>query len=226
MRREAVSKALDKLSLVVDGSSASTFVGLLGSDGKWVAQVCRKNAPLESLFSSVEETLKAAQVSISKVENFIYCEGPGSVLGLRLCAMAIQTWGHLHESTVRYFAYNTLELSAHLIVLDRQDIRQALLVSDWKKDVWNSILIREGQPGAIAKMDDQTVNNWNNGPLFYLPQRKGWQKVPERAVTLEYSPQRLPEVIYLLKETKKIELYNANMNVFQKWIPQRHRLSD
>ena len=60
----------------------------------------------------------------------------------------------------------------------------------------------------------------------YLPQRKGWQKVPENAITLDYSPNRLPEAMQLLKETKKIELYTSNINVFQKWVPQRHRAND
>ncbi len=226
MKQEAFSMAPDNPSLVVDGSSVSTFVGLLGTDDKWVSQVCQECAPLEGLFPSVEKTLNAVQFPISEIKNFIYCEGPGSVLGLRLCAMAIHTWGCLCEPTAHYFSYNSLELSAQLVVLDNPNMNQALLISDWKKDAWNSIVIRKGRSGCVVKMDDRAVNNWKDGPLFYLPQRKGWQEIPEKAITLEYSPQRLPEAMHLLKKTKKIELYTTNMNVFQKWIPQRHRLSD
>jgi tRNA threonylcarbamoyladenosine biosynthesis protein TsaB len=223
MRPEASSVSLEEPGLVIDGSGASVFVGLLGTEGKWLSQVNKKSAPLEGLFPSVEAVLHSAQFQISDVHNFIYCEGPGSVLGLRLCAMAIQTWGHLCELDVRYFAYNSLELMAALIVSDISGVNHALLISDWKKDAWNSILIREGQAGAITTIDNQTVSNWKEGPLFYLPQRKGWQKVPENATTLEYDPQRLPEAMQLLKKTKKIELYTSNMNVFRKWVPQRHR---
>ncbi len=226
MNTETFSASRDRVALVIDGSSATVFVGLLGTEGKWLFQITQKSAPLEGLFPAVEAVLYSAQCRISDVHDFIYCEGPGSVLGLRLCAMAIQTWGLLREPDVRYFSYNSLALTATLILKDTPNMNQALLVSDWKKDAWNSICINEGQPGAIAVLDNQAVSNWKNGPLFYLPQRKGWQKVPENAIILEYSPHRLPEVMQLLKETKKIELYTSNINVFQKWVPQRHRAID
>ena len=224
MTPEALSPLLNGPGLVVDGSGASVFVGLLGADGKWKSTISQASSPLEGFFSSVETVLHSAQCQISDVSNFIYCEGPGSVLGLRLCAMAIRTWGYLSKQpSVRYFAYNSLELTASLIVMDNPDVNNALLISDWKKNVWNSIKIEGGKHGAITTVDDQMVNSQKDVPLFYLPQRKGWQKIPESVHTLEYSPQRLPEVWHLLKRTKEIELYASNMNVFKKWVPQRHR---
>jgi len=223
MKPEVLSEFLGKPSLVVDGSSASVFVGLLDGSGEWLSQVYqRESAALEGLFPSVEAVLRTAQYRISEVHNFIYCEGPGSVLGLRLCAMALCTWGCLSELTVRYLSYNSLQLCSALIAVESSGASDALLISDWKKDAWNSVLIRKGQSGAISVVDDRYVNEWSGGPLFYLPQRKGWQKIPEGAVTLEYSPHRLTEVMHLLKKTEKIELYAANMNVFQKWVPKRH----
>ena len=226
MKAETFGALPGRLSLVVDGSGASVFAGILKADGQWVAQIQQKEAPLEGLFPAVEAVLYAAQVEISQIQNFIYCEGPGSVLGLRLGAMAIQTWGHLSGARVRYFAFNSLELMASLILSDTPATNRALLISDWKKDVWNSILIEEGERGSIKTIDDRTVNDWSAGPLFYLPQRKGWRQIPENALTLEYSPHRLSEVMELLKETKKIELYASAMNVFQKWVPLRHRATD
>ena len=226
MRPEISSVSLDRMALVIDGSGASVFAGLLGTDGKWLSQINPKSAPLEGLFPAVEAVLRSAQCQISDVHDFIYCEGPGSVLGLRLCAMSIQTWGHLCEPDVHYFAFNSLELTAALIVSNAPEMDQALLISDWKKNAWNSIPIKEGQPGTMTTLDNHAVSNWKEGPLFYLPQRKGWQKVPENSITLEYSPHRLPEAMHLLKKTKKIELYTTNMNVFKKWVPQRHRAHD
>lgn len=228
MKPKSVSVSFDGPTLVTDGSGASVFVGLLGVGGEWKAQANLQSTPLEGLFPSVEAVLHSAGCEISDVHNFIYCKGPGSVLGLRLCAMAIRTWGYLCKlrTTVRYFTYNSLELTAALIAADNPGTNRALLISDWKKNAWNSIEINEGQSGAIATIDDRTVGNWEKGSLFYLPQRKGWQAIPENATMLEYSPHRLPEVMYLLKSAKKIEPYSSNMNTFRKWLPQRHRASD
>lgn len=226
MMPETSCVLFERPSLVIDCSSHSVFVGLLGANREWLSQYTCKSSPLEGLFPSVKEVLRSGQCPISEVRNFVYCEGPGSVLGLRLCSMAIQTWGHLFSPTVAYFSYNSLELMAALVILDNPDINHGLLISDWKKDRWNSILVREGQAEKVLSIDDKTVNDWREGPLFYLPQRKGWQKIPEHAVTLDYAAHRLPIAMQLIKETKKIELYAANMNVFQKWVPQRHRAHD
>ena len=226
MMPEAPKVSFDKPALVVDGSGSSVFVGLMGADGDWLSKVDSGSTPLEGLFPAVEAALDSAQSTISEVRNFIYCEGPGSVLGIRLCAMAIRTWGHLCKPAAGYFAYKSLELTAALIGLDAPEVRHALLISDWKKDAWNAIRIREGQSGVITTLDNRAVSNWKEGPLFYLPQRKGWQAVPENAIELEYSPYRLPEVMQLLKKTKEVELYTSTMNTFRKWAPERHRAPD
>ncbi len=223
IKPEVPSSLCKGKSLVVDGSNTSVFTGLLGTDGSWIAKNSEATSPLEGLFPSVEKVLQFAQFKISDIRNFIYCEGPGSILGLRLCAMAIQTWGHLSKSTINYIAYNSLELTATLVIQDYPEVHQGLLISDWKKNAWNSIQLTEGKFSTITTIDDQSLNDQKDKPLFYLPQRKGWQKVPQRASEIEYNPQRLPEALQLLKETKKVRLYASNMNLFKKWIPQRHR---
>jgi tRNA threonylcarbamoyladenosine biosynthesis protein TsaB len=209
-------------TLVIDGSGAAVFVGVLGQDGNWLAQSEQASAPLESLFPSVEATLEAAQLTLADLRSFIYCEGPGSVLGLRLCAMAIETWSRLHPQSAHYFAYNSLQLTAALICLKTPELDDALLVSDWKKGTWNAVTIQNGQPGPTTVADDASIAGWS-GPLYHLPQRKGWQKPPTNAIPVEYSPQRLPEVLHLPKPTEGVELYASGINVFQKWTPERHR---
>ena len=143
--------------LVIDGSGSSVFVGVLGKDGGWLAKSERKGAPLESLFPAVEAALETAQLTLEELRNFIYCEGPGSVLGLRLCAMAIETWGRLYPKPAHYYAYNSLQLSAALICVESPKIDNALLVSDWKKGTWNAVKITKGQPGQTEVADDLSL---------------------------------------------------------------------
>jgi tRNA threonylcarbamoyladenosine biosynthesis protein TsaB len=194
----------------------------MGSDGTWLACSETGGAALESLFPTVEATLKAAQLSLADLRSFIYCEGPGSVLGLRLCAMAIETWSRLYPQSAHYYAYNSLQLTAALICADAPDLDNALLVSDWKKGAWNAVAIKDGQPGATEVADDAMITSWT-GPLYHLPQRKGWQKPPANATPVAYSPNRLPETWHLPTPTKGVELYASGINVFKKWTPERHR---
>ena len=209
-------------ALVIDGSGSSVFAGVLGADGTWLAHSETGGAALESLFPTVETTLKAAQLSLADLRSFIYCEGPGSVLGLRLCAMAIETWSRLYPASAHYYSYNSLQLSAALICADTPGIDSALLVSDWKKGAWNAVTIEDGRPAATDVADDAMIANWT-GPLYHLPQRKGWQKPPANAIAVDYHPARLPEVLHLPTPTEDVALYASGINVFKKWIPERHR---
>lgn len=209
-------------ALVIDGSGSSVFAGVLGADGTWLAHSETSGAALECLFPTVDATLKAAQLSLADLRGFIYCEGPGSVLGLRLCAMAIETWSRLYPASAHYSGYNSLQLSAALICADTPGIDSALLVSDWKKGAWNAVTIQDGRPTATDVADDAMIANWT-GPLYHLPQRKGWQKPPANAIAVDYHPARLPEVLHLPTPTEDVALYASGINVFKKWIPERHR---
>ena len=212
-------------TLVIDGSGSTFFAGILDASGNWLAKSEQAGAPLESLFPTVEAVLQSAKLTLSDLRSFIYSEGPGSVLGLRLCAMAIETWSRLNPSSAHYYAYNSLQLTAALISLDTPELGDALLVSDWKKGAWNAVTIRDGQPEATDAVDDAAIID-RSGALYHLPQRKGWQKPPVGAIPAEYRPDRLPELLShpaLLKQTDGVQLYTTGINTFKKWTPDRHR---
>jgi len=212
-------------ALVIDGSGSSVFAGVLGEEQQWLAQSTFSGAPLEMLFPCVEDVLKAAKLALPELRSFIYCEGPGSVLGLRLCAMAIETWTRLYPQSADYFAYNALQLSAALLVKDQALPAQTLLVSDWKKGAWNAVQITDGKIGDTGVVDSAELESWEGG-LYHLPQRKGWQSPPAQAQTVAFAPERLNEALDtsdLLRPTAGVELYSNGVNTFAKWTAERHR---
>lgn len=221
----SVTPTIHTPALIIDGSGSAVFAGVLGSDGTWLAKSNPKGAPLELLFPSVEAVLQDAGLKLSAVQSFVYCEGPGSVLGLRLCAMAVETWSRLYPHSAHYLAYNTLQLCAQLLCKDTNLPAQALLVSDWKKGAWNAIHIHDGQIGSTTVVDDNAIAEWA-GAVYHLPQRKGWQKPPSNAQSITYTPERLPELLNdmnWLHSTAGVELYASGINTFAKWTPDRHR---
>ncbi len=212
-------------ALVVDGSGTSVFTGVLGADGDWLAESKQDVAPLEGLFPSVEESLRKAGLQFGDIRSYLYCEGPGSVLGLRLCAMAVETWTRLFPESANLFSYNSLHLTAAALQEASPDIDRALIVADWKKGAWNSIVISDGKIGPTEVIDDSSLAA-SDCPLYHLPQRKGWQAPPAGAIELSYTPSALSRVQTwpsLLKSTERIELYSSGINTFQKWTPTRHR---
>ncbi len=212
-------------ALVIDGSGSSVFSSILGNGAKWLGISEQAGAPLEELFHSVEKTLADAELTLADIRSYIYCEGPGSVLGLRLCAMAMETWSRMYPKSANFYSYNSLQLSASALKAEQPDLENALIVSDWKKGAWNAIRIDQGTIGEAEVIDDEQLDNWSEA-LYHLPQRKGWQAPPENTVTLSYTPSSLNDVWQanrLLRQTEGIVLYSTGINTFQKWTPNRHR---
>ncbi|WPJ96501.1 hypothetical protein SH580_02135 [Coraliomargarita algicola] len=215
----------DHISLVIDGSGSTVFAGLLNSQDQWLATIDRTGTPLEELFPAIEEALQQAKLSLADIRSYIYCEGPGSVLGLRLCAMAIEIWTRLYPTSAQLYKYNSLQLTAHTLLHSKPELHEALIVADWKKGAWNALYIREGQVGAAEVIDDAALDACRS-PVYHLPQRKGWQSPPANAQTLQYDPAELSKVRKmptLLQATEGVELYSSGINTFQKWTPARHR---
>jgi hypothetical protein len=211
--------------LVIDGSGSLLFAGILDHDLNWLGQHTAEGAALENLFATVENALQAANVELSDLGTFIYNAGPGSVLGLRLTAMALQTWAQLNPAAIQFKAYNTLQLAMRLLRIDQPDLQDALIVSDWKKGAWNALYLTEAGIGTTEVVDDALIEAYPH-PTFHLPQRKGWQSPPANAKTISLLPVRLPEVYHepnFLKSTQGVELYTTAINTFQKWTPERHR---
>lgn len=212
-------------ALLLDGSGTCFFSGVLGHDGKWLAFNNAAEPPLESLFASVDHVLEEAGVELDAVKSFIYCAGPGSILGLRLCAMAIETWMRLHPAPGGLYAYNSLQLAAADQLRQSESTEDALLISDWKKGTWNGLKISSGKLQTVAPVGSDELAGWR-GRLYHLPARKGWQKPPEKAIELSYNPESLPALLDtpgLIQQTEGVTLYQSGLNTFQKWTAERHR---
>ena len=215
----------NKVSLVIDGSGSKVFAGILDAENRWLVKLERDGSPLEELFSVIEAVLTESGLSLTEIGSYIYCMGPGSVLGLRLCAMAIETWARLYPKSAQYYKYNSLQLSAHALLYATPDLKDALIVSDWKKGAWNALYIKGGHVGATEVIDNGALNDWEN-LIYHLPQRKGWQSPPNKVQTLRYDPSIIGvirDASGLLQITDRIELYSSGINTFQKWTQTRHR---
>ena len=78
--------------LVLDGSARQGVrVGVLAG-GRWVGEATSVEGALEATFVCAQAALTAAQLPLSAIRSFAVCVGPGSMLGIRVTAMAVRTW--------------------------------------------------------------------------------------------------------------------------------------
>jgi tRNA threonylcarbamoyladenosine biosynthesis protein TsaB len=90
--------------LVLDGSArAGVRVGVL-SGGRWAGQGLSPDGALEGLFGCVEAALAEAKLSLADIRSFALCVGPGSVLGIRIAALAVRSWSALEPRPIYVWA--------------------------------------------------------------------------------------------------------------------------
>lgn len=101
-----------KTSLLIDGSLGRVQIGLM-KDGVWVYFRKGEGEVLEDMFDMVGRMLKDNGVEFESVDEYIYCEGPGSILGIRISCMAIRVWLSLFGKK-GVLSYNSLDLASKM----------------------------------------------------------------------------------------------------------------
>jgi tRNA threonylcarbamoyladenosine biosynthesis protein TsaB len=119
--------------LVFDAASLHVQVGLLQPDlpGIWRSTTDEAGRGIFTLSAAI---LQEAQLRIDEIDAFIYCEGPGSMLGTRTVAMALRTWQVLTPRTT--YAYQSLALAGHFEWMQNAG-REFTVIADARRDSWH-----------------------------------------------------------------------------------------
>ncbi len=193
--------------LLIDAASARIQVGLLGASvpARWAGSD-------EESGVGVFRCLEQLGVQPGEPGAFVYCDGPGSVLGVRTVAMALRTWTMLKPRPV--YAYHSLALVAH--ALGRPEIH---LIADARRDSWHCLAMGEG----LRRVTTAELA----GKQLVMPAGfRHWTPLPAGVAHTPYA------VAELLPGTLEQELFRAveapdaflhDEPSYVTWTPQIHR---
>lgn len=119
--------------LVIDAASSRVQVGWIeagGGTGRWAASGEESGV---AVFRRIEQL----GVDVAAAGAFVFCDGPGSILGIRTVAMALRAWTLLKPRPV--FAYTSLALVAQ--ALPDGDLT---VIADARRDAWHTYRRAEG----------------------------------------------------------------------------------
>lgn len=192
--------------LVIDACSARVQAGWLNSveDFRWAESTEESGI---GIFRCVEEL----KVVPRDVGAFIFCDGPGSLLGIRTAAMAIRTWCVLSPRPI--FSYHSLELVAHF-----EGRPELSVIADARRDTWHSVSMST----ALSRVPtDQLAGR------LAMPQGfRNWSKLPAEVETVSYN------LAELLPHTMEVDLYHPKSEPeaflheepsYVTWTPHIHR---
>jgi len=151
------------------------------------------------------------------VDAYVFCEGPGSILGIRTSAAAIRAWTALNHKPV--WAFRSLDLLANS--LGDEDVS---VISDARRDSWH--IARKGE-----KMRRVTSRDLSNETALATPGNfRRWSSLPEAIAPtlLDYDLARLLPKVWNLDLFHACNAPDAFLHEepsYATWSPQIHRAS-
>ncbi len=194
--------------LLIDAASARVQAGLFDAGGppRWSSRQ-------EEAGVGVFECLEELGVDIGTVGAFAFCEGPGSILGIRTSAMALRAWNVLRPSTM--FAYVGLAVVARAL-----GHPGTAVIADARRGQWHRVV----QGGALERVPAAELS----GDLAMPEGFRHWDPLPPGTAITSYdlaSLFALPGVAAadLFRETHSPDAFLHGEPSYSKWVPQIHR---
>jgi len=192
-------------ALLIDAASSVVQVGLLQTRGTtWETSTDEAGV---AVFQCIEKL----HCDLGAIASFVFCEGPGSVLGMRSVAMALRTWGVLRPRPV--FAYSRLALVAHALGLARSGI-----IADARRNAWHHYDLEHGLR-RVATAD-------LSGDLRMPENFRHWSPLPPGVTPVPYSLESLWPQVWktdLLRPTDAPDAFLHEEPSYVTWSPQIHR---
>jgi tRNA threonylcarbamoyladenosine biosynthesis protein TsaB len=213
--------------LLLDASHPRLQVALLRQQERPLVVIAETPA-VEGLIAAAGRVVRDGGIRIQELDGYIYCSGPGSILGIRLTVMAIRSWQIMVAGdSLPVWHYDALSLAGwelHHLGKANKD-KPYGVVSEWRKDQWNGMRFLNGQStSGIEIWDTQTLAAFNE-PIWLLPQKKAWTAaldIPEWSnQVIHLGEQACGEQI--LRSAEHWPIYSPGAQDYCKWSGDRHR---
>lgn len=213
--------------LLIDASSPnSVIIAQLDASGRhWARFSEEPSAALEGIFSASEQL--CPQFSPN---GFLFCEGPGSILGIRIAAAAIRGRNALGNA-VPVLAFQSLRLIAALITRAFPQEKHFAVLAESRMNAWNILEVENGIPAdKFLELKTPELEALPPQKIFLLPQRRPF---PPPVPTVSVNPAEmlkadpaifaeLPELLHDCGNTPDAVNTSA-VSGYAKWTPERHR---
>ena len=207
--------------LVIDTASTHTHVGLGSTAGSWSWHGSSEESGT-ALFRGVDSCLQKHQLALGSIRTIIFCEGPGSMLGIRTAAMAIRTWTATKVLTdTAILAYSSLALAASGIrsEIDSEPVAVAI---DARRKSW--YCLGPNQSESIGETRRVPVDEVGTiAADVHLPGGfPVWNQRPEHWKDCPYEPKWLenPKIRNaILRPVDPPDAFIIDPPVYQRWTP-------
>lgn len=204
--------------LLLDAASTRVTVGLLSSGQSAIWSTTETEAG-RGVFSGTSEVLEKGGRRLEEVDAFVFCEGPGSMLGTRTVAMSLRTWQTLKLRPA--YSYQGLAVAGRAEW--KRQPRRFAVIADARRDTWHVQAV--GGDGILAPLLRLAATALPDGEKFTPANFRAWSELPAGVGTCGY------DLALIMAAVDDADLFHlaAHPDAFQhetpdykKWSAQTH----
>lgn len=198
--------------LLVDAASAVIQVGWLEHQPNHpTGFVARWETRAEEAGIGLFHALAALNAKPADAGAFVFCDGPGSILGIRTTAVALRSWQVLHPRPA--FTFHSLDLVAH--ALGRNELT---IIADARRETWHA--------ASLGRKLRRVPSAELAGDLVMPENFRHWSQPPPGVCLAPYSlDQLLPRAFDadVFRATAAPDAFLHEEPSYVTWTPQIHR---
>jgi len=206
--------------LVLDAASLRVQVGLLrpGQPALWRSSAAEAG---RGIFICTQELLGEAGLALDAIGGFLFCEGPGSMLGIRTVAMALRTWQMLRPRPA--YAYQSLAVAGHFEWIEGGH-RAFSVITDARRDTWHCQQVEaDGRLPALQRLAAAELppGEWVTPENF-----RAWAPPPRPAATCSYDLARIFSALGdgdFFRAIEAPDAFQHDAPAYRKWSAQIHQ---
>jgi tRNA threonylcarbamoyladenosine biosynthesis protein TsaB len=209
--------------LVLDAATTRSQAGLLRAGAPPVWHAGEGDSGVQ-LFVAADACLAAAGLRPSAVSAYVFCDGPGSQLGIRTACMALRTWQTLRAAPAPVFAYRSLVVAA--LVHARTTPAPFAVIADARRESWHAVRVAtDGALSEVLRVPNDELRTWPE-PLVQPAGFRAWSSPPRPAGTCNYDCSVMFTALAaepLLFPVPAPEPWASAPVAYKAWTGERHR---
>lgn len=182
---------------------------------------------LEVFIVALRQYLENKNLTWKEISEIIFCEGPGSTLGIRVVNLFLSTLQVATKSFPPIRSFNSMILHGKMLKEEGDRTQKWVLVTDYKNQKFLALdscstLTEE----SIKVITDSTLTSLAE-KVYFIPQRKEtlpfvgtYQKIP-------YSSEKFSEIFLnypeVLKTVSLPQIFEPEKNTYPIWDGRRHQ---
>ncbi|HTJ78595.1 MAG TPA: peptidase M22 [Rariglobus sp.] len=197
--------------LLIDSSSIRIQIGLWHQNRlSWQIEEAEAGT---ALFACTEKLLEKHDLHIRDLNAYIFCEGPGSVLGIRTAAVALRTWRVINPAPA--YAYQSLAVVAQ--ALARPEVN---VIADARRDSWHVLNLG----GTLRRVPTAELTGeciMPEGFRHWTPLPAGLRRTPYDLTALFSQPAILDADLF--HANAEPDAFSHEEPSYVTWTPQVHQ---